>query len=74
VLLKQNLRCTERPMVWHRGPQRENWTKILLLPSRSGRDAIISHPKCEWEVGCTHRLGEWSMILKARQSAAAIVT
>jgi hypothetical protein len=28
----------------------------------------------QWEVGCPHRPGERSMILKARQSAAAIVT
>jgi hypothetical protein len=34
----------------------------------------IIHFQCGWEVGCPHRLGEWSMILRARQSAAAIVT
>jgi hypothetical protein len=36
--------------------------------------ASTIHVQCGWEVGCPHRLGEWPMILRARQSAAAIVT
>jgi hypothetical protein len=36
--------------------------------------STIIHTQCGWEVGRPHRLGEWSMILKARQLAAAIVT
>ena len=36
-------------------------------------DTIIQ-VQCGWKVDCPHRLGEWSMILKARQSAATIVT